>query len=45
MHNTNLTNADLRGVKLKDVTGLRDDQLAKAKFLSGAILPDGSTHP
>jgi uncharacterized protein YjbI with pentapeptide repeats len=44
MRSVNLTNADLRGANLKDMTGLSDDQLAKARSLAGAIMPDGSIH-
>ena len=44
MHNTNLAGADLTGANLRDVTGLTAGQLAQAKSLTGAILPDGSLH-
>jgi uncharacterized protein YjbI with pentapeptide repeats len=45
LHNVDLTGADLSNANLKDTVGLTNDQLAKAKSLAGAIMPDGSTHP
>jgi uncharacterized protein YjbI with pentapeptide repeats len=45
MHNVDLAGADLSDANLKDSVGLTNDQLAKAKSLAGAIMPDGSTHP
>ncbi len=44
MHNVNLTGADLTRANLKDAVGVSMEQLAKAKSLKGAILPDGSVH-
>jgi uncharacterized protein YjbI with pentapeptide repeats len=44
LSNGDLTGANLNGANLKDAQGVKDDQLAKAKSLTGAILPDGSTH-
>jgi uncharacterized protein YjbI with pentapeptide repeats len=44
LNNGDLTEANLNGANLKDAQGVKDDQLAKAKSLTGAILPDGSTH-
>lgn len=44
MHNTDLTGANLAGANLRDVTGLTADQLAKARSLSGATMPDGTVH-
>ena len=44
MHNTNLAGTDLTGANLRDVTGLTSQQLAQAKSLTGAILPDGTLH-
>lgn len=40
LSNADLSNADLRGIQ-----GLIQDQMAKAKTLTGAIMPDGSKHP
>lgn len=45
MRNTDLTGANLNGADLKDVTELTNAQLAKAKSLTGATMPDGSLHP
>ncbi|SRR5581483_8015630 len=45
MHGSILTGANLSGTNLKDVVGLSDDQLTKAKTLSGATMPDGTIHP
>jgi uncharacterized protein YjbI with pentapeptide repeats len=45
MRNTDLTGANLSGANLKDATELTDAQLAKARSLTGATLPDGSLHP
>ncbi len=45
LHNVDLTGANLSDANLKDSVGLTNDQLAKAKSLAGAIMPDGSTHP
>jgi uncharacterized protein YjbI with pentapeptide repeats len=42
--NGDLTGANLNSANLKDAQGVKDDQLAQAKSLTGAILPDGSTH-
>lgn len=44
MHNINLAGADLAGANLKDVTGLTNDQLSKARSLNRATMPDGSRH-
>lgn len=44
MHNANLSGANLAGANLKDVIGITSAQLAKAKSLRGAIMPDGSKH-
>jgi uncharacterized protein YjbI with pentapeptide repeats len=44
MDSIDLTGANLKGADLKDAQGISDDQLAKAKFLSGAVMPDGSLH-
>jgi len=45
MRDTDLTGANLSGANLKDVTELTSAQLAKAKSLTGATMPDGSLHP
>jgi uncharacterized protein YjbI with pentapeptide repeats len=45
MQGANLTSAILKGANLKDILDLHDDQLVKAKSLTGATMPDGSTHP
>jgi uncharacterized protein YjbI with pentapeptide repeats len=45
MRDTNLTGANLSGANLKDVTELTSAQLAKARSLTGATMPDGSLHP
>lgn len=44
MHTVNLSGANLAGANLKGVVGLSNDQLAQAKSLTGATLPDGSKH-
>jgi uncharacterized protein YjbI with pentapeptide repeats len=44
MHNTDVRGANLAGANLKDVIGITNAQLAKAKSLAGAIMPDGSKH-
>ncbi|GCE10959.1 pentapeptide repeat-containing protein [Tengunoibacter tsumagoiensis] len=44
MHNVDLTGANLQGANLKDVQGLNDSQLARAKSLAGATMPNGSLH-
>ncbi|MBO0781535.1 MAG: pentapeptide repeat-containing protein [Ktedonobacteraceae bacterium] len=44
MRNANLSGANLSGANLKDVTNLTQEQLAKVKTLSGAIMLDGSIH-
>ncbi len=44
MHNTNLSGANLAGANLKDAIGITNAQLAKAKSLAGATMPDGSKH-
>ncbi|MBE3558279.1 MAG: pentapeptide repeat-containing protein [Ktedonobacteraceae bacterium] len=43
--NANLSGADLTGVDLHDARNLSQEQLARAKSLKGAIMPDGSRHP
>jgi hypothetical protein len=40
----NLSDADLNKADLSDATGVTDEQLAQAKTLEGATMPDGSTH-
>lgn len=45
MRDTDLTGANLSGANLKDVTELTNAQLAKARSLTGATMPDGSLHP
>jgi uncharacterized protein YjbI with pentapeptide repeats len=45
MRDSNLTGANLSGANLKDVTELTNAQLAKAKSLTGATMPDGTLHP
>jgi uncharacterized protein YjbI with pentapeptide repeats len=40
-----LEDTDLSGAYLKDATGITPEQLATAKSLKGAIMPDGSIHP
>jgi uncharacterized protein YjbI with pentapeptide repeats len=45
MRDTDLTGANLSGANLKDVTELTSAQLAKAKSLTGATMPDGTLHP
>ena len=45
MRDIDLTGANLSGANLKDVTELTSAQLAKAKSLTGATMPDGSLHP
>jgi uncharacterized protein YjbI with pentapeptide repeats len=45
MDSVDLTGANLTDANLKDAQGVGDSQLAKAKSLTGAVLPDGSTHP
>lgn len=42
--NTNITNANLMGANLSGAIGITNKQLAKAKSLKGATLPDGSKH-
>jgi uncharacterized protein YjbI with pentapeptide repeats len=42
MQGADLADATLKGANLKD---LHDNQVRKAKSLTGAIMPDGSTHP
>lgn len=44
MHNANLAGADLAGANLRDAVGLNEGQLAQAKSLAGATMPDGSVH-
>jgi uncharacterized protein YjbI with pentapeptide repeats len=44
MDNIDITGANLRGANLKDAQGVSDNQLAKAKSLVGAVMPDGSLH-
>jgi uncharacterized protein YjbI with pentapeptide repeats len=39
-----LRNADLSGADLSEAYSITDEQLAEAKTLSGATMPDGSTH-
>jgi uncharacterized protein YjbI with pentapeptide repeats len=41
----NVSNANLAGANLKDATGVGVGQLAKARSLAGATMPDGSVHP
>ncbi|HTI15214.1 MAG TPA: pentapeptide repeat-containing protein [Dictyobacter sp.] len=45
MRNADLTGTDLSGANLRDVIGLQNDQLAHAKSLKGATMPDGTVHP
>lgn len=45
LHNVILTGANLTGANLKDSEGLTSAQLATAKTLSGATMPDGTVHP
>lgn len=45
MNNVDPTGANFKGADLKDAQGISDDQLAKAKSLVGAVMPDGSLHP
>jgi uncharacterized protein YjbI with pentapeptide repeats len=40
-----LSSADLSSADLRGVQDLTQDQLAKAKTLTGATMPDGSKHP
>jgi uncharacterized protein YjbI with pentapeptide repeats len=44
LNGANLANAHLRGANLTGAT-VSDEQLKKAKSLSGATMPDGSKHP
>jgi uncharacterized protein YjbI with pentapeptide repeats len=49
LHGSELNGADLSGANLskanlKDALGISPDQLAKARSLAGAIMPDGSVH-
>jgi uncharacterized protein YjbI with pentapeptide repeats len=44
MHFSDFTGANLAGANLKDATETNEQQLAKAKSLTGTIMPDGSTH-
>lgn len=44
MRNTDLTGANLSGANLKDVTELSNAQLARARSLAGATMPDGTLH-
>ncbi len=45
MRGANVSGSTLKGANLQDAQNTRDDQLAKAKSLAGAIMPDGATHP
>jgi uncharacterized protein YjbI with pentapeptide repeats len=45
MRDINLTGANLSGANLKDVTELTSAQLATAKSLIGATMPNGTLHP
>jgi uncharacterized protein YjbI with pentapeptide repeats len=40
-----LDGADLSGAKLEGAVGITPEQLAKARSLKGATMPDGSEHP
>ena len=45
LRKADLSEADLSEADLSGARGTTPEQLAKAKSLEGAILPDGSTHP
>lgn len=42
---TDFTDADLSYANLRGAIDFTQEQLAQAKSLKGAIMPDGSVHP